>query len=91
MTTEERVAVGASLLDRVMPGWPAKIELERLDIQSCTCCVLGQLYGDYGAGFGALGISCGYQYGFVAASVGAPHTTERAWIAEIQARRGGAR
>jgi hypothetical protein len=44
-TMTERVVRGAALLDERMPGWEAKIDLDRLDLNSAWDCVLGQLYG----------------------------------------------
>lgn len=38
---------GADWLDKVMPGWDKKIDLDSLDINSCIDCVLGQLLGHY--------------------------------------------
>lgn len=46
MSYEERVRRGAALLDEKYPGWADRIELDRLDLGSCTTCVLGQLYQD---------------------------------------------
>jgi hypothetical protein len=40
-----RVAAGAALLDRKVPGWAERIDLGTLSIASCTRCVLGQLDG----------------------------------------------
>lgn len=34
----------ALFLDEVVPGWYKKIDLRRLDIASCQCCIIGQLY-----------------------------------------------
>lgn len=71
MSYEERVKRGAALLDKKYPGWADRIELDRLDLGSCTTCVLGQLYQDqtidqyvddddepdnYGAGVRVLGL-----------------------------------
>jgi hypothetical protein len=48
----ERVAAGAALLDRKVPGWAERIDLAALSIASCTRCVLGQLAPDVdGCGF----------------------------------------
>lgn len=55
-TVEERVASGAYMLDIFSPGWREKIDLARLDIRSCTSCVLGQVFGDYECGMKALGL-----------------------------------
>src|SRR5882757_5718389 len=43
----ERVAAGVAWLDENVPGWPAKIDLDELDMGSPSCCVLGQVYGSY--------------------------------------------
>lgn len=39
----ERAARGAMFLDKGMPGWFKKINLERLDIAFSNSCVIGQL------------------------------------------------
>lgn len=52
----ERIESGAALLDRQSPGWFRRIDLARLDMKSCTFCILGQLYGSYGNGQRSLGI-----------------------------------
>lgn len=44
---EERVKKGARLLDRVHAGWAERIEADRLAMESCDRCILGQLYGSY--------------------------------------------
>ena len=51
---EARVERGAALLDRERPGWQEDVDPFTLRIESCERCVLGQLYGDYTAGFSAL-------------------------------------
>lgn len=46
----ERVFKGVQLLDRKMPGWRKRIDLERLDMSSLSNCVLAQLCdGDAGS------------------------------------------
>lgn len=42
-----RVDVGAAHLDTLLPGWRGSIELESLDMRHESCCILGQLYGDF--------------------------------------------
>lgn len=39
----EEIDRGEQLLDRVAPGWVASIDTERLNLESATSCVLGQL------------------------------------------------
>lgn len=58
-----KVNAGIALLDREQPGWREKIDLDTLDLASCSVCVLGQVFGDYDDGIDALGVS-GYDYGF---------------------------
>jgi hypothetical protein len=43
----DRVAQGAALLDFKVPGWEQRINLDTLDIQMTTACVLGQVFGDH--------------------------------------------
>lgn len=39
----EEIAQGSALLDRLVPGWYKDLDLERLDLESGSNCVLGQL------------------------------------------------
>jgi hypothetical protein len=50
----ERVARGASLLDVKAPGWAARVATDRLAMDKCDSCVLGQIYGGYFDGTGEL-------------------------------------
>lgn len=50
------VADGVALLDEHNEGWWANIDLSRLDLDSPTNCILGQLYGTYYRGREALDI-----------------------------------
>lgn len=43
----DRVRAGAAYLDKVMPGWCGKINLDTLDISNDCTCVLGQLFEHY--------------------------------------------
>ena len=52
-----RIARGMELLDRENPSWCDKIELKSLDVGNVGHCVLGQVYGEYIDGVGALGIA----------------------------------
>lgn len=56
----ERVERGIAYLDRMTPGWDQRIDLEMLDMNSCTRCVLGQLYGDYEHGLTKIGLRAPY-------------------------------
>ena len=46
----ERVARGARLLDEKRPGWAREIATDRLAMESCDECILGQLFHDYADG-----------------------------------------
>lgn len=46
-TVQERVARGVALLDEVRPSWWRKVALDRLAMESCSNCILGQVYGNY--------------------------------------------
>lgn len=46
---EEQVAKGAAFLDKWRPGWARMIDVETLDISSCSRCVCGQLAGEAAA------------------------------------------
>jgi hypothetical protein len=48
----ERVRRGADYLDDVDPGWDARLDPETLELSDGTCCVLGQLHGDFRLGLG---------------------------------------
>lgn len=45
-----RAKVGAKLLDLFRPGWAERVNPNTLDLSSCFSCVLGQEFGEYGAG-----------------------------------------
>lgn len=61
---EDRVNMGVQLLDDVLPGWENDIDLGKLDLFSCSDCVLGQLYGDYAFGLEQVGLKTGFHHGF---------------------------
>lgn len=46
-TARTRVAAGAAWLDRNVPDWVGRIDLDELMMRSVCDCVLGQLFGDY--------------------------------------------
>jgi hypothetical protein len=47
MSIEKRVEAGAVFLDKHLgPGWEAKINIEKLSMNSCWMCTLGQLCDD---------------------------------------------
>lgn len=41
-TIPQRVAKGAALMDKEMPGWDRRIDLDVLDLQNSCDCILGQ-------------------------------------------------
>jgi hypothetical protein len=43
IAARERAERGAGFLDDVVPGWPAMVEIERLDQMSTQWCVLAQI------------------------------------------------
>ncbi|GAA2321293.1 hypothetical protein GCM10010149_87880 [Nonomuraea roseoviolacea subsp. roseoviolacea] len=53
----ERVAAGAALLDKNLPGWAARIDTETFSLASLYKCILGQLFGFYDTGMRAIGWS----------------------------------
>lgn len=64
---EVRVARGVALLDEKAPDWRTQVNPDTLDMCSDTACVLGQIYGRYGSGMVALGLTSrtqGTRYGF---------------------------
>jgi hypothetical protein len=48
---EDRIAKGAALLDKVRPSWFHEVNCDRLSMESCDDCMMGQLYGKYYIGF----------------------------------------
>lgn len=46
-TVEQRVQAGAAWLDEHETGWVDRIDLDRLSLEHCKRCVLGQVFGDY--------------------------------------------
>lgn len=44
--TCDRVAAGAKLLDRVVPGWAERVDFDSLDMSDGMNCILGQLFGE---------------------------------------------
>lgn len=43
----ETIKEAAEVLDKAKPGWAKLININTLNMQSHTKCILGQLYGDY--------------------------------------------
>jgi len=47
MKMEDRIDQGIAYLNEKHPGWQKKIDLKLLDLEGCTKCILGQIFGDY--------------------------------------------
>ena len=47
---QQRAARGADYLDEVDPGWHRRVDVLTMELAHATCCVLGQLHGDFRAG-----------------------------------------
>ena len=45
MSEREKVAKGARLMDRILPGWHNQVDLDKLDMSSGSMCLLGQTFG----------------------------------------------
>ena len=53
----KRVLNGIELLDKEFPNWEEAIDLDKLAIEDCNHCILGQLFGEYIDGLDILRIS----------------------------------
>lgn len=92
-TIKARVARGAELLDREVPGWADKISLDELAMCSCAHCILGQLFGRFLDGANKLNVDeC--EYGFeIGCDINAPgrysyyNRLNEHWRQEIHQRR----
>lgn len=64
------VADGVAMLDGFRPGWEDAIDEFTLEIESCTACVLGQIFGSFSHGLRALemseddAVACGMEADF---------------------------
>lgn len=100
---EAYVAAGARLLDEEIPGWFNRIDDTTLGLESCTRCVLGQLFANnyiyttpYMAGkvylkFEGDNVTQAARHGFTIAAfsnIDYQQLTD-AWIDEIAKRRAG--
>jgi len=65
--TKKRVERGIAFLDKHVPDWHYRINLEQLEMEFSDYCILGQLYGDYHRGTAKLDLDewQAYQYGFL--------------------------
>jgi hypothetical protein len=63
----KRVTKGAPFMDEKVPGWAARIAIDRLAMESCTDCIFGQLAGDYHTGMTMVdpySKICEWEFGF---------------------------
>lgn len=75
-TLEANVARGAALLDEKVPDWFLRIEPAQVEIENCTTCVLGHLFGDYTEGLLELDIELqGGTHGFTSVHHADLHNT----------------
>lgn len=98
---EQRVARGIKYLDARHPGWASSVTPDKIDLDSSTNCVLGQVYGDYNEHpvirdrfLGLLAWSWAHRHGFVADHNGGyrwPNPDrmrlEDLWVMEVRQRR----
>ena len=47
---QARAARGAAYLDRIDPAWPHRLDARTLELADGSCCVLGQIYGEFRMG-----------------------------------------
>lgn len=84
-----RVDLSAAVLDKHIPGWAARVDTERLDINHHNHCVLGQLDGTYYDGVTRLrnnGATPAQLSGFIPESCAEGVRLERIWLKHIQKR-----
>jgi hypothetical protein len=90
---EDRVARGATILDKKRPGWVDLIDLGKLDLASNRQCVLGQVFGSFDLGSREVDVPNIDDYGFCDCpehdGVGgvAKGETLRAWDRLVNSRR----
>lgn len=74
MRFEDEVRKGVELLDAANPSWAEQVNLRELQLNDCTLCILGQVYGHYTSGKSVLNfnpsgnldvdIAHGFTFGF---------------------------
>lgn len=86
-TIAERIERGAALLDEHAPDWPSRVNPARLCIASGCECMVGQVFGNYWDGMGAMGQpGSGSAFGFIAGE-GEMDEIEAGWRDLIARRR----
>ena len=81
-TIQQRVANGVKFLDKNVPLWRTKIDIETLSINSMSSCILGQIYRHWDIGTGNLGLSedVATSYGFYPQ----PYRLDNGWINSLR-------
>lgn len=51
---EDSIRKGVAVLDKVLPDWRERINLDRLNVANYNLCVLGQVFGSYTEGLDVL-------------------------------------
>lgn len=87
MNAKQRVANSLAILEEHMPDWDTFIDLDALNIYSCTDCVLGQVFGGYGAGLRILGIETSPNCGFTPTQEVTGAELKEEWVRVISERR----
>ena len=90
---EAQIAKGVQYLDADLGmSWPEKINIQRLELNSCYRCLIGQLYGSYYCRFdGEDGVEDGMEFGFSTDNRDRYPVLEREWkekIIQLKAERG---
>lgn len=92
--TNVLIEKGVKKLDKKIPGWDERIDIDLLDLGSDYDCVLGQLYGSYYSGRRELedmGVKVGekrmVKMGFFRESRHEYKSLDEAWREEILSRR----
>ena len=57
------VTRGIAYLDEHLPGWQDEIDWDKLEMDECEKCILGQLFGNYERGLRVLGLDDGQRFG----------------------------
>lgn len=76
-TGDDATRRGADLLDVMVPGWHRRIDLGSLAMDSVSDCVLGQLFGHYVVGAGAISVQRGWRFGLTDNGAGWERVVER--------------
>jgi hypothetical protein len=78
------ISDAAAILDKAIPSWEKKINLNILDMCIYNLCILGQIYGNYRVGMEVL--FGGHKESWTNDEILGKNTPYEKWIKEIQAR-----